>query len=158
MIVVRTLGANDFADFARLRRQALLETPLAFAASPETDAASSPDVLRSPVFGAFDGGLVGMAGLLRDRHAKSAHKIHLWGMYVEPSHRGHGVAAKLLNAAIDHARSLPGVAWIHLDVTSAAPEARRLYERVGFRVWGTENDALRHEGQSVDEYRMALRL
>ena len=158
MIDVRVLGEDDFADYARVRRQALAEIPLAFAASPETDAASFPEALRSPVFGAFDGGLIGIAGLLRDRHAKSAHKIHLWGMYVAPSHRGHGAGARLLSAAIDHARSLPGISWIHLGVTSAAPQARRLYERAGFRVWGTDVDALRHDGQSVDEFRMALRL
>ena len=63
-----------------------------------------------------------------------------------------------MDATVDHARMLPGVSWLHLSVSSAADEARRLYERVGFRVWGTEPDALRDGGRSVVEHHMALRL
>jgi len=43
-------------------------------------------------------------------------------------------------------------------VTERAPEARRLYERAGFELWGTEPDALRHAGESVTEYHLALYL
>ena len=43
-------------------------------------------------------------------------------------------------------------------MTSDAPEARRLYERAGFVSWGTEPDALRHEGRSVSETNMSYRL
>jgi RimJ/RimL family protein N-acetyltransferase len=79
-------------------------------------------------------------------------------MYVAPSHRGKGIAAELMQGVIQHARSLPGVSWVLLSVSSAAPGARRLYERLGFQLWGTEPDALRYEGQSVVENHMALRL
>jgi RimJ/RimL family protein N-acetyltransferase len=79
-------------------------------------------------------------------------------MYVVPGHRRQGIAADLLQAALRHARLLPGVSWVHLSVSSAAPGARRLYERTGFEVWGTEPEALRHDGQSVVEHHMALHL
>ncbi len=107
---------------------------------------------------AFQPDLIGTVGLYRDRHVKASHKVHIWGMYVMPFHRRQGVAADLLQAALGHARSLPGVSWVHLGVTSAAPTARRLYERAGFEVWGIEPEALRHEGQAVVEHHMALRL
>lgn len=110
------------------------------------------------IFGAFDPHLVGVVGLYRDRHRKSAHKVHVWGMYVAPGHRGRGIAAALVHAALDHARTLPGAAWVHLAVSEAAPAARRLYERAGFTVWGTEPEALRHDGRSAVEHHMALRL
>jgi secondary thiamine-phosphate synthase enzyme len=97
-------------------------------------------------------------GLMRDRHVKASHKAQVWGMYVEPGRRGRGVGAGLLRAALQHAGTLAGVSSIHLSVTSAAVEARRLYERAGFEVWGTEPDALRHEGRAVVEYHMALPL
>ena len=64
----------------------------------------------------------------------------------------------MVRAVVDHARSVPGVAWVHLGVTSAAPEARKLYELAGFRGWGTEPEALRYDGQAVEELHMALRL
>jgi hypothetical protein len=41
---------------------------------------------------------------------------------------------------------------------ASSPEAQRLYERAGFQVWGTEPDALRHDGQAVVAHHMALHL
>ena len=164
--MIRMLTEADVEAYVALRREALLDTPLAFAASPDDDFASSADSLRSQlakapdwvIFGAFDAALVGSCGLIRDRHIKAMHKMHLWGMYVTPSHRGRGVGRQLLAAAIDHARSVHGVDWIFLGVTSAASAARCLYERAGFEIWGTEPDALRVGHSSVVEHRMALRL
>jgi RimJ/RimL family protein N-acetyltransferase len=79
-------------------------------------------------------------------------------MYVVSGRRRQGIASDLLAAAIRHARSLPGISWIHLTVSSAAPAAQRLYERAGFHVWGTEIDAMRYAGQSVVDYHMALQV
>ena len=174
--MIRALMAEDLEAYVALRQEALRDTPLAFASSPDDDFASNIDGLRESIrkapdwmiFGAFDDRLIGSAfdgrrligtaGLFRDRHVKAAHKLHLWGMYVTPSTRGRGLGAELMDAAIAHARTIPGIDWIFLGVSSAAPAARRLYERKGFQHWGTEPDALREDGQSVDEYRMALRL
>jgi RimJ/RimL family protein N-acetyltransferase len=162
--MIRPLTEADAEALAGLRRVSLLDIPLAFASSPEDDFAASIDLVRAHlrrapdqfVAGAFDPGLVGMAGLYRDRHAKASHKAHLWGMYVAPDHRGRGLGLALLRATLDHARSLPGVTRVHLSVSSAAPRARRLYERAGFELWGTEPDALRDDGESVTDYHMAL--
>jgi RimJ/RimL family protein N-acetyltransferase len=165
-LTIRLLREHDAEAYTEFRRQGLLELPLAFGASPTDDFAASPAAVREQlrrapewvILGAFLDGLVGAVGLFRDRHLKSSHKVHIWGMYVAPSYRRQGVAAELLQAAIRHARTLPGVAWVHLTVTSAAPGARRLYERAGFELWGTEPDALRHDGQTVADHHMALRL
>ena len=132
---------------------------------PDDDRSSSPEAvvetLRDPesaIFGAFDRALVGSIGVYREPHLKAAHKAHVWGMYVAPAHRGRGVGAALLQAALDHARSLPGVSWVHLGVSSAAPAARHVYEAAGFEVWGAEPEALRHGGESIVEYHMARRI
>jgi GNAT superfamily N-acetyltransferase len=164
--VIRPLREADAGSYVELRRRGLLEAPLAFGASPEDDIAASAEAVRDRIrqgpewviMGAFQDGLIGAVGLMRDRYVKASHKAHVWGMYVAPGQRGHGVGADLLQAALQHARGLPGVSWVHLAVTSAAPEARRLYERAGFEVWGTEPEALRHEGRAVVEYHLALRL
>jgi RimJ/RimL family protein N-acetyltransferase len=165
-MTIRELGATDIAAFIELRRAALLDTPLAFTASPQDDVALHADTIRDQfrrapdyaVFGAVDDRLVGILGLMRDRHIKAAHKVQLSGMYVAPSHRRRGIGAQLLQAAIAHARQLPGVACIHLSVSDATPAARRLYERAGFEVWGSEPDALRYDGKSFIEHHMLLRL
>jgi len=165
--MIRPLGPADAEAWFALRQRALADAPLAFASSPEddlvTDVAAAREqlgrTLESVIFGAFgDGALVGSVGLYRDRHLKMAHKAHLWGLWVDPSARRRGLAAALVAAAIEHARSLSGVSWVHLTVSSAAEEARMLYESLGFRVWGSEPDALRHDGRCVVDHHMALPL
>ena len=164
--MIRALTEDDLEAYVAVRREALVDSPLAFAASPDDDFASSAMNLAAQmknapdwvIFGAFDERLVGTVGLIRDRHVKAAHKMHLWGMYVTPSARRRGLATELLQAAMEHARATEGIEWIFLGVTAAAPAARRLYERAGFELWGTEPDALREGNQSVVEHRMALRL
>jgi ribosomal protein S18 acetylase RimI-like enzyme len=164
--MIRTLQPDDAEAFVELRREALLDSPLAFASSPDDDIAATADAVRGQlqrapdtvIIGAFEGNLVGVVGLYRDSHLKYAHKVHIWGMYVAPDNRGRGLGSQLLDAALAHARSLPAVSWVHLSVSSAAGEARRLYERAGFELWGTEPDSLRHDGQTVAEHHMALRL
>jgi ribosomal protein S18 acetylase RimI-like enzyme len=156
--MIRILREEDAEAYAELRREALLDSPLAFTSSPADDLAFSPHPPDSVILGAFDRSLVGAVGAYRDRHVKASHRVHVWGMYVTPSHRGKGIAAELMRGVIEHARSLPGVSWVLLSVSSAAPGARSLYERLGFQVWGTEPDALRYEGRSVVENHMALKL
>lgn len=160
--IVRPVEEHELAAYVRLRQEALAAHPLAFTASPADDFASSVETLSAQMknapdwvlFVAWDGGLAGSAGVIRDRYLKAAHRMHLWGMYVSPGHRGRGIGMALLAAAIEHARSVPGIASLHLGVSDNALEARRLYERAGFRAWGVEPDALRVEGESVDEIRM----
>jgi RimJ/RimL family protein N-acetyltransferase len=171
---IRQLAANDAEAFLRLRREALLDAPLAFSSSPRYDRVSSAEAARaiiegatgSWVFGAFapdPGGihkelLVGMVGLRREDNPKLAHKGYIWGMYVSPEYRRQGIGQALLGAAIEHALGLEGVTWVQLSVSEAAPAARRLYERNGFVAWGTEPEALRHGGRTVSETHMALHL
>jgi GNAT superfamily N-acetyltransferase len=99
-----------------------------------------------------------MVGLLRERALKARHLATIWGMYVTAAARGKGVGAALLGAAIERARSWPGVVQLQLAVSTGAPEAHRLYRRLGFREWGLEPRALQHNGTFVDERHMLLRL
>jgi RimJ/RimL family protein N-acetyltransferase len=162
--LIRELRDGDVEAFVELRRQALLDSPLAFAASPGDDLFSSSGTVReqlqggpeSVIIGAFRPHLIGAVGLYRDRLLKSSHKVHLWGMYVTPNHRRQHVASELLDAVLRHAATLPGVSWVHLKVSAATPGAQRLYERAGFRVWGTEPAGARYDGQTVADYHMAF--
>jgi len=163
---IRKLEVRDAEAFVEVRRAALLDTPLAFTASPADDVASSSETIREQlhrqpdyvIFGAFDDRLVGVLGLMRERQIKARHKVRLSGMYVAPTHRQRGVAGLLVRAAIAHARELDGVSCVHLSVSDGTLAARRLYEKTGFEVWGSEPDALRYNGKSYVEHHMILQL
>jgi GNAT superfamily N-acetyltransferase len=164
------LREADADAFVGLRREALLDSPLSFTSSPEDARSIDAEGFRaqvrgapqSVVLGAFadadEGDLVAMVGIHRDPHAKVAHKAHVWGMYVTPAWRGRGLGRQLLDAAIEHARTLDGVAWIMLGVAREAPAARSLYESAGFVAWGEEADAVRHQGAVTSVVHMALHL
>jgi ribosomal protein S18 acetylase RimI-like enzyme len=149
-----------------LRREALRNSPLSFAASPEDDIAASEEAVRdlltrdpeSVVFGAFADELVGMLGVYRAKPLKARHKAYLWGMFVLPEWRGNKSGKRLILAAIDHARALSDVTLLHLSVSESATAARRLYESVGFRVWGVEPVAIRWRGCVVNDCHMVLYL
>ena len=162
--MIRELATEDVEAYVVIRHAALVESPLSFSASVDDDFVSSPEAVRreldrtpdSTIIGAFRPELVGIVGIFRDRRVKASHKAHVWGMYVVPTHRRQGIGSELLDATLNHARKLKGVSCIYLSVSSAAPEARALYERAGFQIWGTEPNALSYYGQTVSEYHMAL--
>ncbi len=109
------------------------------------------------VAGAFEGAeLVGMAGFARNLREKSHHKGLIWGVYVRPAYRGRGVARDLLRALIERAKLQRGLEQIMLTVAVDQAAARRLYESLGFEVFGHERHALKVDGEYVDEDHMVL--
>jgi len=164
--LVHRLTEDDAAAYVELRTRMLAETPLAFGASPGHDFMGSVEAVReqlshgdeSAIYGGFAPGLVASIGIYREDRPKTRHKMHVWGAYVAPPHRGRGLGSRLLETVIEHARAVPGVMVLHISVTDAASAARHLYERAGFEPWGSEPEALRHEGRVVAEHHMLLRL
>ncbi len=98
-----------------------------------------------------------MTGLRRFVPVQAAHKAVLWGVFVDPAHRRGGVARRLLDAAIGHARSAR-VLQIQLCVNTENPRAQALYRSVGFEVFGVEPRSLCVGGRFYDEAHMVLRL
>lgn len=164
-IAIRPLAAAEAEAFVDLRREALEAAPLAFGASVDDDRGLSVEFMReslanpdaATVLGAFEGDrLLGIAGVGRYPKIKQRHRAVIWGMYVSPAGRGLGTGRALLDSAVERARSWSGVLQVHLSVTDAAPEARRLYESYGFVEWGAEPRALGRDGQFVTEYHLVL--
>jgi ribosomal protein S18 acetylase RimI-like enzyme len=176
MTVIR-LRPHDAQRYIELRREMLEESPWAFGASPEDDVARDPaaveEMLARPngaVFAVEEPAaatrsqdaegrvLIAAAGVVRQTRAKFVHRARIWGVYVSPEHRRRGLGRAVVAAAIELAGTWPGVDWVDLSVSSAAPGALRLYEALGFLAWGREPDATQVHGRRHDEIHMALRL
>jgi RimJ/RimL family protein N-acetyltransferase len=134
---------EDEADLLRsLRLQSLAESPRAFGAALADEADLSPAEWQDRaaaaaageqqvVFVALDDDRpVGMAGGRWFERAEST--VALWGMWVDPSARGTGVASALVAAVRDWA-SAAGARRLRLGVVTDGAAAIRFYERLGFR-------------------------
>ena len=164
---IRALTRTDLSAFLELRRERLEREPRAFAESlAEHDSTSAEAIARrlessSPdnfVIGAFapGGHLAGMAGFARNLREKGRHKGLIWGVYVQPAWRNQGAARAILTELIQRVKANPGVEKIILTVAADQMSAKRLYQSLGFEVFGQEQHALKVDGGYVDEDHMVL--
>jgi RimJ/RimL family protein N-acetyltransferase len=165
MYAIRPLEPADDADYRRVRLDALRRHPEAFGADYEEEArldraefAQRHAVPGFTRFGGFaDGILVGLSGMYIRPSAKHRHKAGLFGMYVDATHRGTGLAQQLVEAVIAAAREA-GAVVLQLSVTVGNAPAQRLYRRMGFAVYGVERRSLLVNGRFYDEELMMLDL
>jgi RimJ/RimL family protein N-acetyltransferase len=161
---VRILEAGDAEAFRAFRLGALRECPTAFSSSYEDEcditlarAAErlAPNRDRA-VFGAFAGEqLVGSTGLQREQPRKLAHKALIWGVYVAPTFRHRGIGRTLMQRALAHAASMPGLLRVTLGVNTSNAPAIALYKSLGFEPFGLERAFLLVDGVLHDELHMA---
>lgn len=165
---IRPLTKADAAAYRALRLEGLRLTPDAFSAAYEDEILRSdedfarriPDAPPSAIFGAFrDGALVAMTGFLVHAGRKERHKGMIWGVYVSPAGRGQGLAKRLLQAAVNRARTVEGLEILQLGVGVMNEAAKAVYAAAGFEVYGVERKALKlADGCYVDEELRMLEL
>jgi ribosomal protein S18 acetylase RimI-like enzyme len=159
---VRQLTATDLESFRELRLQGLRLNPEAFGSTFEDEQSAPPEkysgwLTNSAVFGAYQNSqLVGTASFTQLSGLKDSHKGLLRAMYVRPTARRSGAGRQLVQTIIDHAR--PIVEQLQLTVVSTNEPALRLYQSFGFRQYGLEKNALKHNGLYSDEILMFLDL
>jgi RimJ/RimL family protein N-acetyltransferase len=160
--LARRLGPEDWLAYRDIRLEGLENEPAAFGSTlaretPKTQAQWAEQLGRNFTFGVFEGpDLVGVATFIPEELEKTAHRAHLLAVYLRPAARGRGASRALFEALIAEARKR--VAQLHLAVTTDNAPARRLYERFGFEIYGTDPRGLRVDGRYYDDYLMVLRL
>ena len=161
-IQIRQLTPADAESFCELRLEGLRLNPEAFGSTYEFEKDQSRArytgwLTNSTVFGAFQSsGLIGTASFTQLSGQKDSHKGLLRAMYVHPAHRRSGVGRQLVQAII--ATASQKVEQLQLAVVSTNQPALRLYQSLGFRQYGLEKNALKHNGIYSDEILMALDL
>lgn len=160
---VRLLTPADAKSYWDLRLEALKQSPESFASSyedaikrnnPIQQVRNNLNTKGNYTFGAFDHEeLIGVVTLVQEQAEKLRHRANIYAMYVTPKKRGHGVGETLLTETITLAKNLEEVIKINLQVVSKNEPAKRLYTRMGFKVFGTEKHALKIDDQYyTDEY------
>jgi RimJ/RimL family protein N-acetyltransferase len=153
-LTVRPLRAGETALLRDLRLRALADSPRAFGATLEQEAAMASEEweqrarenARGQRSAAFvlemDGGACGMAvGALQDGDPQLA---HLFGLWVGPAARGAGGGARLVEAVADWA-GRRGARRLRASLADGNPAAAALYERLRFASTG-ERESLGHDG------------
>jgi ribosomal protein S18 acetylase RimI-like enzyme len=161
-IHIRQLSPSDAASFRTLRLEGLRLNPEAFGSTYDFEKDQPLErytgwLTNSSVFGAFqNSGLIGTASFTQLSGLKDSHKGLLRAMYVRPAARRSGAGRQLVQAIIDMARHK--VEQLQLAVVSTNQPALRLYQSLGFRQYGLEKNALKHDGLYSDEILMSLDL
>lgn len=167
--VTRVLTPADAEAYRSVRLQALHEQPPAFGSLPEGEPNLSETAARLQesedrcFFGAFQNEqLIGIVRISRYSALNEKHRAYLGGLYVLPLFRGHGCGRALVREALSWAAIAPGITpgirRVNLTVVTQQEAAIRLYQSLGFHIYGTEQETFSRDGQFYDEYLMTLKL
>lgn len=164
LLQVRKLTPLDAQKYNALRLEALRKNPKSFAHSFEDaqllELSAIEQLLASGTYiGVFDGdSLIGSVTLWKGDLSKMNHKGEVHEMYVDETKRSRGIGKKLLEALFVEAEA-QGIQELQLIVWTENASAVKLYTSMGFKVWGTERNALRApDGGYINEYHMARKI
>ncbi|MBS4218663.1 GNAT family N-acetyltransferase [Bacillus sp. FJAT-49711] len=156
----RILMKEDAEIYQKLRLEALQTNPEAFGSTYEREVHFTrkdiehriePTVDKF-VLGAFEKeSLVATARFVQEMDCKTSHKGYIYGMYVSPSYRGKGIGHELLKRVMEKAKLQDRLEQITLTVVSDNFSAKMLYEKMGFKVFATEKNALKVDDVYYDE-------
>jgi RimJ/RimL family protein N-acetyltransferase len=164
---IRSLVREDVVSYRRLRLESIVDSPTSFFPSLEQASEVSLEEMAARIeptalqifFGAFEEDeLAGMAGMLREPHAKTKHAANIFGVYVAPKFRARGISKSLLEKIIGYARTNPEILQLTLCVNPVNLIARSLYTQLGFVSTGFDKRRLYVDGIFYDEERMILLL
>jgi ribosomal protein S18 acetylase RimI-like enzyme len=180
-LVVRRVRGDEWQPLKDVRLRALLDSPGSFGSTYEREVAFDDAIwmersakgeasVSQATWVAHEGTEFRLDGQLGGKSADESVRefcgmvtviettgaeanLELVGMWVDPTHRGTGLASKLVRTAIDHARTI-GCGQLRLWVAEPNVRAQRLYLRHGFTLTG-EVDVL-PSNPTIQELQMAV--
>ena len=165
-VTIRPATVEDAAAYRELRLEALQNHPEVFGSDYETAVARPASFWTERLKVAGTPGSaqmylawhetepLGLCGLAISDARKSRHSANLISMYVRPAWRRMGIADALIAACLAWARGRD-IKIVKLAVVTTNVGALRCYERNGFTPYGTEPQALYHDGVYYDELLMS---
>ena len=155
MIDITRLGADRWADYRRLRLQALQLEPTAFGSSHDEESSLPEHEWRrriaNALFAVNGGTPIGMIAVVQEPRRKVRHIAGIYGVYVDAAYRRQGVGDRLLAAALSAIQRLPDVLKVKLTVNPAQKAAVRLYARHRSETVGRLRRELHVDGLFYDE-------
>ena len=142
------LEPRHWRDWKALRLEALQRDPAAFSSTYD-ETVTRPDEhwqerLANPLsillMAYADGRPIGMVGALLGDDDGDAAVAVVFSMYVRAAHRQQGVGRSLMHALIAHVAADPQIVTVRLNVRAEQEAACRLYESLGFRLAGYDDD------------------
>lgn len=134
MALFKVVPVRDYTEMATLRNQSLVTDPQAFYFDPLGD---RPWKLCHWFRAMFENGVqVGIAQLAE--YPDENPSVHLQGLWVEPWHRGQGIATELVRYAERFTRYVWNKDELGLWIIDGSDAARELYLKLGYRPTGRE--------------------
>jgi ribosomal protein S18 acetylase RimI-like enzyme/2-polyprenyl-3-methyl-5-hydroxy-6-metoxy-1,4-benzoquinol methylase len=160
---IRMLTQEDWKVWKQFRLVALQNSPESFGSSYEeelnwSDSDVQDGLNKNNIFGAFiNQTLIASAAFYSlNSYVKTKHRGVIWGMFTQPEYRGQGVASALIQTIITYASSK--VTQLHLTCVTSNLGAMTLYQKHGFKIYGTEPRALKIGDTFFNEHLMILDL
>lgn len=164
--LIRRLNQTDLPAFYQLRLESLQNAPASYLSSYEDEKAVGclqfekffqENQEEYAIFGAFlEHNLIGCVAMFQEAKSKLRHKCTIWGVYVQSAYRNQHLARQLMGAALSHAKNNMKCSIINLTVETNNLAAKKLYDSLGFIVWGTEKNAVQFDRHFHDEFYMAF--
>lgn len=165
--VIRVLDEDDASAYKALRLRALKETPQAFISTFEVETKKPLSgfvyelsyAQQSPIWGYYgifiDQKLVGFCQISKVYAVKKTHIANLYNLYVDPHHRGQGLAKKLVTKVLEKAKS-QNIERVFINYLSKNKSARGFYDHLGFKQCGVRPKAAKDGDEYDDEVEMVL--
>lgn len=182
-INIRLLTLSDWYEWKQLRLHGATNHPNAFDYTFQELAAKPDDwyqeqITNNIVFAAFSSEeeqegannsnstrMIGCIGFVQGSIMKQSHRGEIGSVYLRPECRGLGIGKLLFEHIINYIREhRPNIIQLHLSVGKLNASAVKLYQSIGFEIYGTEPRRLIGMNSEVDgleyidEYLMWMKL